>query len=201
MLHLQTLLRRLSVAAVVLLVAYALFVASLLFDGALSHRFDYIDVVDVDFDGGAAIDARGDGDDNDNDVFGNDRTRVLLALLRAADAAFSECNVAYWLDYGSLLGAERSHSFIGDADDDADVGVLASELTPTAVAALRAALQRRGVLLVHRSDVTNRLAPPFSHAFIRRGTYICNVFSCVSSVCLWFFHSFAYNNTRLMHDQ
>lgn len=50
-----------------------------------------------------------------------------LAMLAAADKAFTQMNVRAFLTYGALLGAYREHGFIS-YDPDIDLGVLASEI-------------------------------------------------------------------------
>ena len=52
-----------------------------------------------------------------------------LAMLAAADNAFTQMNVRAFLAYGALLGAYREHGFIS-YDPDIDLGVLASEIPP-----------------------------------------------------------------------
>lgn len=52
-----------------------------------------------------------------------------LAMLAAADNAFTQMNVRAFLTYGALLGAYREHGFIS-YDPDIDLGVLASEIPP-----------------------------------------------------------------------
>jgi len=50
-----------------------------------------------------------------------------LAMLAAADKAFSEAGVEAFLTYGCLLGAYRDHGFIS-YDPDIDLGVLAEQM-------------------------------------------------------------------------
>ena len=49
-----------------------------------------------------------------------------LAMLKAADEAFTQMGVRAFLTYGCLLGAYREHGFIS-YDPDIDLGVLAEE--------------------------------------------------------------------------
>lgn len=50
-----------------------------------------------------------------------------LAMLAAADKAFSEMGVRAFLTYGALLGAYRDHGFIS-YDPDIDLGILAKDV-------------------------------------------------------------------------
>ena len=50
-----------------------------------------------------------------------------LAMLEAADIAFTKMGVRAFLTYGALLGAYREHGFIS-YDPDIDLGVLENEL-------------------------------------------------------------------------
>lgn len=68
---------------------------------------------------------------------------ALRELLRRMDAVFQEANVRYWIIGGTLLGAVRDGGII-PWDDDADVGVLASEWR-AARSRLNDIAQRHGV--------------------------------------------------------
>lgn len=68
---------------------------------------------------------------------------ALRKLLRRMDAVFQEANIRYWIIGGTLLGAVRDGGII-PWDDDADVGVLASEWR-TARSGLNEIAQRHGV--------------------------------------------------------
>ena len=64
-----------------------------------------------------------------------------LAMLEAADRAFSEVGVEAFLTYGCLLGAFREHGFIS-YDPDIDLGVLADSLPEN----IHAHMQKHGFI-------------------------------------------------------
>ena len=49
--------------------------------------------------------------------------------LQKVDEVFTELNIQYWLEYGTLLGAIRNNSFLKH-DDDIDIGVFLHDYTP-----------------------------------------------------------------------
>lgn len=51
-----------------------------------------------------------------------------VQLLRIVDKILKECNISYWLDYGTLLGAVRHKGFI-PWDDDMDISVVRSDFS------------------------------------------------------------------------
>lgn len=64
------------------------------------------------------------------------------------DQAFQEMNIAYWLDFGTLLGAVRDHGFI-EHDLDIDIGLFLDDRTEK----IYEVLKKHGFVLKHRISI------------------------------------------------
>jgi hypothetical protein len=98
-----------------------------------------------------------------------DEKAVVVDIMQCVHDVFTEHNIPYFLDYGSLLGAIRHKGFI-PWDDliDIDAGVLASD--EDRIIALKPVIKEKcGYVLIHRSDVSH--LPDMSAFVIRRGAF------------------------------
>ncbi|KAL6053386.1 LicD [Balamuthia mandrillaris] len=99
-----------------------------------------------------------------------DVKQVEVDLLACTHRIFTQHNITYFLDYGSLLGAIRHKGFIPWDDMDIDIGVIATDSAK--INALKQTFSDPNNYcghMIHRSDVAH--LPSFTSFVIRRGAF------------------------------
>ncbi len=107
-------------------------------------------------------------------------------VLETVDKVFSELNISYWLDFGTLLGAIRENDFIGH-DEDIDVAMWLSDYTPD----IQKTMEKYGFVKIKDITIDN-LKYGYEESYIKSGVQVDIFFFTKINDKKAYYHDFIY---------